>query len=94
MGRQIKLGDWFRELGGDPLPLWAVPDVMRVEPTEVRRAVLRGELPVHTFRAPSGRVIRVVRQVDAKRCFGNLLVGKDVAAIAGRVVRQWMREAA
>jgi len=93
MSKQMKLGDWFRELE-NPLPLWAVPDVMDVEPVEVRRAVLQGDLPVHTFRAPSGRVIRVVRREDAKRCFGNLLVGKDLAAIAGRVVRQWMRDAA
>lgn len=62
-GRQITLWQWFRRLG-DPVPVDMIGPLLKIEPAEVSAAIRTGQLPVHTFKAATGRIFRVVRFED------------------------------
>lgn len=62
-GKQITLWQWFRRLG-DPVPVDMIAPLLKIDPAEVSAAIRAGQLTVHTFKAATGRVFRVVRFED------------------------------
>jgi len=59
----ISFGRWKRSLG-KALPLRRAPQELGLTARQVGALVKRGSLPVHSFKAPSGAVFRMVRRCD------------------------------
>jgi hypothetical protein len=64
----------WREKLGQVVPLALVPELLRVDAAEVRAAIRRCDLAVHTFRADDGRVFRLVRLRDLQHVGRNRLL--------------------
>jgi|GEM_PF-2198532 len=64
--RTTSLYSWYKSLN-DPVPLDMVGPLLKIERDEVIRQVQSGSLPVHQFRAKTGKVIRVVKFDDLQR---------------------------
>ena len=75
-GKQQTFQQWYSQLG-EAMPLGLVPRVLKTTPEQVAGYVRRGALPVHTFRASDGRVLRYVRLRDV------FLLGKNPLTLRG-----------
>ncbi len=61
--RAMTLGSWKRCLG-EAVALHLTPRELGLSPAQVSRLIKRKSLPVHSFKIPSGSVIRMVRRKD------------------------------
>ncbi len=70
-GKTMTLG-MFKQRVGDAVELRKVPDLLQITPAQVGALVKRKALPVHTFRAPDGRTLRMVRRADLRMVHASL----------------------
>lgn len=60
---KMTLGQWRQQLG-DAVALELAPRTIGMPSMQVLRGINTGKIPLHTFRAADGRVIRMVKTRD------------------------------
>lgn len=86
---KMSLYNWFKKLG-DPVPVEMVPKLTQSEPGRVARAIQKGHLKVHTFRATTGKVFKVVTMRDVKLFQEQLEEEKRMQAAMLKVFKRWV----
>lgn len=86
---KMSLYAWFKKLG-DPVPVEMVPKLTQSEPGRVARAIQKGDLKVHTFRATTGKVFKVVTMRDVKIYQDKLAEEKKMQAAMLKVFKRWV----
>lgn len=86
---KMSLHAWFKKLG-DPVPVEMLPKLTQTEPGRVARAIHKGDLKVHTFRATTGKVFKVVTMRDVKLFQEKLVEEKKMQKAMLTVFKRWV----
>ncbi|HAI10804.1 MAG TPA: hypothetical protein DCM28_03815 [Phycisphaerales bacterium] len=86
---KMSLHAWFKKLG-DPVPVEMLPKLTKTEPGRVARAIHKGDLKVHTFRATTGKVFKVVTMRDVKLFQEKLVEEKKMQQAMLTVFKRWV----
>jgi hypothetical protein len=86
---KMSLYAWFKKLG-DPVPVDMVPKLTQSEPIKVARAIRDGKMKVHTFKASTGKVFKVVTMRDVKLYQEQLEEDKKMQKAMLKVFKRWV----
>jgi hypothetical protein len=85
----MSLYNWFKKLG-DPVPVEMLTKLTQSEPMRIARAIQKGDLKVHTFRATTGKVFKVVTMRDVKLFQEKLIEEKKMQQAMLTVFKRWV----
>ena len=87
---KMSLHAWYKKLG-DPVPVEMLPKLTKTEPGRIARAIQKGDMKIHTFKATTGKVFKVVTMREVKAFQLKLEEEKKMQQAMLKVFERWVK---